>query len=170
MPLLIDGHNLIGQLSDIDLADPNDETKLLGRLQSYHRLTREPITVVFDPGDVQGVGRPRPTAGVTVIYAVRGEDADAVLIRRIERDRAPRRLTVVSSDRRVIGVAQANGAIVVKAPDFARTLAERLNPTPQVAPSDDKPTTTSEDVDYWMGIFKEPVKKQKGNKGTGGTR
>jgi predicted RNA-binding protein with PIN domain len=161
MPLLIDGHNLIGQMSDIDLADPHDEAKLLARLQSYHRLTHEPITVVFDPGDVQGVGRPRAMAGVSVIYAAHGEDADAVLIRRIERDRAPRQLTVVSSDRRIMGVAQVCGAQVVKSRDFAATLDETLNPTPRAEPVDDKPATTSDDVDYWLGIFKEPPKKGK---------
>ncbi len=161
MPLLIDGHNLIGQMRDISLADPQDEVKLLLRLQSYYRLTRDPITVVFDPGDVRGVGRPATAPGVTVIYAPHGEDADAVLIRRIERERAPRQLTVVSSDRRVTGVAQVCGATVVKAQDFARQLDEKLNPPSKSAQPDTKPTTSQDDIDYWLGVFKEPLPKRK---------
>lgn len=161
MPLLIDGHNLIGQMKDISLADPQDEVKLLQRLQSYYRLTREPITVVFDPGDIGGVGRPQTGPGVTVIYASSSEDADAVLRRRIERERAPRQLTVVSSDRRVADLAVAYGAQTIKAQEFARQLAERLNPTAASGAPEEKPKTSSSDVEYWMGIFKEPPPKKK---------
>lgn len=159
MPLLIDGHNLIGQMKDISLTDPNDEHKLVGRLQGYYSRTRQPITVVFDPGDLPGVGKAPQAPGVTVVYASSSEDADAVLIRRIERDKAPRQLTVVSSDHRVAGAAKARGAQVIRAQDFARTLDEMLNPTREAA-RDDKPAASSADVDYWLNIFKEPPKKK----------
>ncbi len=159
MPLLIDGHNLIGQMSDIRLSDPDDEAKLVQRLQSYYRLTREPITVVFDSGAVQGIGKPAAGPGVTVIYASSNEDADAVIRRRIERERTPRSLTVISGDRRITDLAQVCGAPVIKSRDFAQQMAERLNPTANPAREDDKPKTTSDDVDYWLGIFKEPPKK-----------
>jgi hypothetical protein len=33
MPFLIDGHNLIGALPDLDLDDPDDEARLVERLQ-----------------------------------------------------------------------------------------------------------------------------------------
>jgi len=35
MPLLIDGHNLIGQIPDISLSDPDDEAKLVLLLRRY---------------------------------------------------------------------------------------------------------------------------------------
>ena len=160
MPLLIDGHNLIGQMSDIRLSDPDDEAKLVARLQAYYRLTREPVTVVFDSGGVQGTGRPTAGQGVSVVYAPTSEDADSIIRRRVERDPAPRQLTVVSSDRRVTDLALACGAQVVKSRDFARQLDERLNPAGKAA-EEDKPKTTSSDVDYWLGIFKEPEPKPK---------
>ena len=50
MPILIDGHNLIGQMSDLSLADPDDEAKLLQRLRGYRNVANQPITVVFDSG------------------------------------------------------------------------------------------------------------------------
>ncbi|MCW5851436.1 MAG: NYN domain-containing protein [Anaerolineae bacterium] len=170
MPLLIDGHNLIGQMSDIRLSDPDDEAKLVARLQSYYRLTREPITVVFDSGGVQGIGRPAAGQGVSVIYAATSEDADSVIRRRVERDRAPRQLTVVSSDRRVTDLALACGAQVVKSRDFARQMDERLNPAGKSAVEEDKPKTTGADVDYWLGIFKEPEPKPKAPKRPKGKR
>ena len=37
---LIDGHNLIGQLADIDLDDPNDESLLVQKLNGWTSRTR----------------------------------------------------------------------------------------------------------------------------------
>lgn len=159
MPLLIDGHNLIGQMKDLSLADPADEAKLLVRLHSYYARTKDPITVVFDPGDLPGVGRPAPRPGITVIYAPHGEEADSILIRRIEREPNKKALTVVSSDRRVQSVAQANGVGSMRAQEFARKLAEIGQPASKTSAAEDKPKVSSSDVDYWMGIFKEPPPK-----------
>ena len=50
MPILIDGHNLIGRLPDLRLDDPDDEAKLVLRLRAYAARTRKRITVVFDQG------------------------------------------------------------------------------------------------------------------------
>jgi hypothetical protein len=35
MPYLIDAHNLIGQLEDLSLSDPNDEAILVTRLKAF---------------------------------------------------------------------------------------------------------------------------------------
>ncbi len=48
MPLLIDGHNLIGHSPDLSLSDPNDEAKLIARLRRYVARTDRQVTVVFD--------------------------------------------------------------------------------------------------------------------------
>ena len=52
MPLLIDGHNLIGrgQLPGLRLDDPDDEAKLVTRLRAYCARARKRATVVFDRG------------------------------------------------------------------------------------------------------------------------
>jgi len=50
MEWLIDGHNVIGQMPDIGLDDPDDEQKLLWRLRRYRARTGRRIVVVFDPG------------------------------------------------------------------------------------------------------------------------
>ena len=51
MPYLIDGHNLIGSLPGLSLADPEDERKLLDRLQGYARRSRRRMIVFFDQGN-----------------------------------------------------------------------------------------------------------------------
>ena len=43
MPYLIDGHNLIAKLPDIDIADPNDEAKLVTRLRGFAAKTSKQV-------------------------------------------------------------------------------------------------------------------------------
>ena len=50
MTLLIDGHNLIGAMPDIDLAQSDDEHQLVLRLRTYCGEGRRQVTVVFDSG------------------------------------------------------------------------------------------------------------------------
>ena len=40
MPLLIDGHNLIGQIAGMSLADPDDEGDLVMLLRRYATARR----------------------------------------------------------------------------------------------------------------------------------
>ena len=48
MQWLIDGHNLIGQMPNLRLDDPDDEAKLLQYLRNFRARTGHRITVVFD--------------------------------------------------------------------------------------------------------------------------
>lgn len=122
MLLLIDGHNLIGAMPDIDLADPDDEWQLVQRLRTYCAGRQRPITVVFDSG-------PGPTAhwnlsggGVTVRFAPPGTEADTVILQMVRRSRRPRQITVVTNDQRLAALVRAAGAQVRSASQFARSL------------------------------------------------
>ena len=55
MSLIIDGHNLIGVMPDIDLADPDDEWQLVQRLRGYASAKNTALTVVFDPRVSRGI-------------------------------------------------------------------------------------------------------------------
>jgi hypothetical protein len=50
MPFIIDGHNLIAALPDLDLSDPEDERKLVEILQGFCSRTNRRATVYFDRG------------------------------------------------------------------------------------------------------------------------
>lgn len=56
VPLLIDGHNLIGSgaLADISLDDEDDEAKLVARLRVWRSKAKDQMTVVFDHGITGG--------------------------------------------------------------------------------------------------------------------
>lgn len=149
MPLLIDGHNLIGQLPDLHLDDPDDEIQLVRRLRAYAARTRKRITVVFDQGLPGGPAANLSGAGVTVVFASAGRSADRVLLERIRDERDPRGLIVVSSDREIARAAAARGMRVVPAEEFARqlvALSSRANETPDVR-------LTQAEVEEWLEIF-----------------
>lgn len=158
MPLLIDGHNLIGQMRDISLADPDDEEQLLQRLAAYRRRRRRQITVVFDAGEYGGLpgGREPHLAGIRVLYARRGQRADDVICRLVRQSRDRRGCLVVTSDRAVAAEVRALGGDVISSQDFARELAA----TPGQAPLPDKERPLSEgEVEEWLKMFSRRRKK-----------
>ena len=124
MPLLIDGHNLIGrgQLPGLRLDDPDDEAKLVARLRPYCARARKRATVVFDHG-LPGGRSELSGGGVEVVFASAGRTADSILRERVRRARDPRGLTVVTSDNEVIAAARARGARVLRSEEFAAQLS-----------------------------------------------
>jgi predicted RNA-binding protein with PIN domain len=156
VPLLIDGHNLIGRLPDIDLDDPDDEARLVARLRTYcsrrhkrpQKAGRARATVVFDGGLPGGRSHPLSGSGVEVIFASPGRTADGILLERIRRARDPRGLTVVTSDDQIISVARARGARVVRSEEFV----PELGASPEPQPEKDVHLSANE-VEEWMHVF-----------------
>jgi len=146
MPLLIDGHNLIGKLDDLHLDDPDDEAKLVSRLRTYCVRKRKRATVVFDHG-MPGGRSPLSGGGVEVVFASSGHTADGILRERVRHARDPRGLTVVTSDHEVAAAVQAKGARVMRAEEFAARLS-----APQAATADDV-HLSEEEVQEWLKAF-----------------
>jgi hypothetical protein len=149
MPLLIDGHNLIGCIPDLRLNDPDDEAELVRRVRRYCWRHRRRATIVFDAG-LPGGPAPHLSGGpVQVIFAPVGSDADAILLRRIRSAQDPRGLVVVSSDGTVRRAAREQGARVVPSEDFA----VGLTATPTAAgPEPEKPGGVG-DLEEWLRLF-----------------
>ncbi len=149
MPILIDGHNLIGQMADISLSDPDDEAQLISRLAAYARRRRSQITVVFDAG-APGLPAEERHAGIRVIYARPGRRADDVICALVRQARDRRGWLVVTCDRAVQDEVRRLGATVIPANDFARQLGPA--PRPQAPAEKERPPTPGE-VDDWLRIF-----------------
>mgnify|MGYP001088374273 CR=1 FL=1 len=151
MPLLIDGHNLIGQMPDLHLDDPEDEAKLAARLRTYCARTGRRVTVVFDQGLPGGRSRELSGGGVEVVFASPGRSADGVLRERIRRARDPRGLIVVTSDQAIGAEARARGARVVRSEAFAAQLSA---PPPAVETGPDRHLSPQE-VEEWLRVFEK---------------
>lgn len=148
--LLIDGHNLIGQMPDLSLADPDDEQQLVRLLRQYAARRSARVIVVFDSGLPGGRSNELSGGGVTAIFAGSHTNADRVLMARIRELKKPGEWIVVSSDREVQLAAARRHLIVWSAQDFLK----RLMPSP----SKDKttsvePPVSQKDVDEWLRIF-----------------
>ncbi len=149
MPILIDGHNLIGRLPTLSLQDPDDEEKLVRLLRSYRARTGKAITVVFDPGQASALAKSHRLGGIEVVFASHGSSADAVIARRVRRSRNPRAWLVVTSDRKLASTVANLGARVQSADAFASAMPRPAEESPEWK---DTPPTP-EDVEAWLALF-----------------
>jgi predicted RNA-binding protein with PIN domain len=149
MPILIDGHNLIGRLPTISLQDPDDEEKLVRLLSSYQARSRKRVTVVFDPGATFALPQVRNVGGVEVVFAPHSSSADAVIARRVGASRNPRGWLVVTSDQRLAEKVAHQGARVQSAEAFAAHLGQ--SPEPGVEWEDAE--LSPDEIEAWLELF-----------------
>lgn len=118
MPLLIDGHNLIGSgvLDGISLQDEDDELRFVMRLRVWRSGYRGKVTVIFDRGVVGGASRDLSGAGVEVIFARNPQEADDLILRRIRK--RPDSLTVVTNDAQLRREAELHDVETWRAHEF----------------------------------------------------
>jgi predicted RNA-binding protein with PIN domain len=156
---LIDGHNLIGQVPGLSLADPEDEAKLVMLLRRYTTAKRgRHIVVVFDRG-VYGHPRRLDGYGVTCHFARSPQDADTHLMQRLRAIQRPRDWILVTSDRQVARVAEDRGVKVISSQEFAQrhlSPARRPPADSSTAPEKKPDVRLSEaEVEEWLRFFQE---------------
>jgi predicted RNA-binding protein with PIN domain len=149
VPILIDGHNLIGRLPTLSLQDPGDEEMLVSLLKSYRARTGKAITVVFDPGGAFALPQRRRDGGIEIIFAPHNSSADAVIIYRLQRSRDPQQWLVVTSDRELAETVARQGARLRSAEDFAAELGVLQDGSPEWK---DRPPSPAE-VKDWLALF-----------------
>ena len=107
MPFLIDGHNVIAALPDINLEDPDDEAKLVVKLRAWSGRGRRKAIVVFDGGIPGGPSRVLSSPEVRVVFAARPHStADRIIKERLGALPDAPNWTVVASDREVLDNAR----------------------------------------------------------------
>ena len=154
MHFLLDGHNLIGQMPEIALDDPDDEAKLVDLLHRFVlRHARHQVTVVFD-GGTYGNARMRDPERVRSVFARSPTDADSRLIRMLGACANPDGYTLVSADRAVTAAAVTRG-VKVMSPATFRSLLNAPAPTrsPRRRHARPEPKQPRAAVDEWLRIF-----------------
>jgi len=148
MAWLIDAYNVLHRAHHLptDRAVPGATS--LCRLIAQARC--------FAPAVVVADGRPKPDddpdlelPGVTLLFSGPDREADAVIADRIARDSAPRRLTIVSSDRQIQKAGRRRRCNVLDSDAFCRALGRAL--TAGDPPAQAKPEAA--DVEKWMREF-----------------
>jgi predicted RNA-binding protein with PIN domain len=162
MALLIDGYNLLNVTGIFGEAGPGTElhrTRLafLNFLaSSLNKRERSSTTIVFDAsGAPPGLPRTIKHEGMTVHFAQRHSDADELIEELLEQSRAPKSLTVVSSDHRVQRAARHRGATFIDSEKwYAEHRASRRNRNTEKGVSA-KPTgaLSPDELAYWLNEF-----------------
>jgi predicted RNA-binding protein with PIN domain len=148
---LIDGHNLIGQMRDIHLDDPDDEAQLVDRLHQYALAGRHRITVIFDDGS-PGQNPVLSRGPVKAIFALPGSSADQLIIRRLPRIRDRQAWLIVTSDHEILAAASARRLRTERSEIFAARL--QSPPTEPAAPDPRQQPPSDDEVEMWLRRFR----------------
>jgi predicted RNA-binding protein with PIN domain len=143
MHVIIDGYNLLALSGWTGTGAPSEMAReaLLQRLAAYRHRKGHALTVVFDGWQRgQPIESREHRAGVQVIYSKRGERADQVIERLAQHYGTE--CAVVTSDHEVIRAAQAQGALIMRAAEFAQKLhgetpSQRTIPYKELANDED---------------------------------
>jgi len=157
MPLLIDGYNVYHAAlkfsSEWSRLVPMGLCRLVA--QDMCRLG-EAAVVVFDWPEPRGQFlKVEPEGYVRIIYAGPGRDADSALEKLIKDNSAPRRLTVVSSDRQVQRAARRRRARILKADEYLEALQMRSEQPPDrpQEPIEKRRGVAEGDLTEWLELF-----------------
>jgi predicted RNA-binding protein with PIN domain len=156
MPFLIDGYNLLRsiQKADEDFQSVND-IQLCLIIDRYLALSGQKGWIVFDgigPPDKSGYQNIRK---LEVFFSGAGAEADKVIEDKIRSNTAPKRLTVVSGDRRIKRAAEARKAVSVKSEVFWSRVQKFLSRKGRSGEPKEKRTGISEgETEQWMRFFK----------------
>jgi len=156
MPVILDGTNLLWALRDaFDEREIATEIQLCRILGRYFERAEEEGEIVFD-----GAGPPDQSVfdqvgRLQVVFSGFQSDADTVIEEKIKANTAPRRLTVVSSDRRLRKAAAARKATALKSELFWEQLQKEMARSKPVKkePREKQEGLTESETEQWMDLF-----------------
>ncbi len=152
---IIDGHNLLhsihkegtdsGSISDVGLC------RIVGR---YLKQIGQSGAIIFDgtgPRDKSGFD---DISNLEVFFAGLGTDADTVIEDKITASTAPKRLIIVSSDRRLRKAARTRKAISVKSEVFWNSIQKQLSRKKTIKePTAKRQGLTDGETKQWLEFF-----------------
>jgi predicted RNA-binding protein with PIN domain len=155
MMFIIDGHNLLHSIQkDSPKSGPISDVRLCHIIGSYLKLTGQSGEIIFD-----GTGPPDKSgfdgiSNLEVFFAGLGTDTDTVIEDKIIANSAPRRLKIVSSDRRLRKAARARKATSIKSEVFWNNIQKQLSRKKTAKEPEAKRRGLSEsETKQWLEIF-----------------
>jgi len=124
---IIDGHNLLHSIVKIgEDAESISDVQLCYVVGRYLKAIGETGQIVFDGTGPQDKSRFDNIENLEVFFAGMGNDADTLIEDKIRASTAPKRLSMVSSDRRLRDAARARKATIVKSQVFWNNIRKQL--------------------------------------------
>ena len=153
---IVDGNNLLWALHErFEEREIGTEVELCRVLGRYFMVMAEDGQAVFDGAGPADKSVFEGIANLEVFFAGFHNDSDSIIEKKIKADTAPRRLTVVSSDRRLRKAAAARKATAVKSEEFWRKVQEELRRKKprRREPQEKKEGLTEGETEQWMDLF-----------------
>jgi predicted RNA-binding protein with PIN domain len=153
---IIDGNNLLWALHEtLEEREVTTELELCRVLSRYFALVGEPGVIVFDGGGPADRSEFDKVVNVEVVFAGFQHDADSVIEEKIKANPSPRRLTVVSSDRRLRKAAAVQRAAALKSEEFWQQVRKELtrNKPHKKEPEEKREGLTEGETDQWLEVF-----------------
>ncbi len=155
MPHIVDGYNLLRWIQS-----SNEEYAMLEEA-GLCRLLCQYLGRIGDRGHIyfDGIGPPDKTelgglAGLEVYFSGTEKEADDLIEEKISDNTAPRRLIVVSDDRRIRKAAQQKKAVSVRCEPFWMMIQNLLGRGTLTREPKEKRTGISQlETDQWMDFF-----------------
>ena len=155
MPVLIDGYNLLRYMQAYDEQfEAINESALCGIISEYLKRSRSNGQIIFDglgppdKSDLSGFGN------LEVYFSGQDTEADDIIEEKISINSAPKRLIVVSTDRRIRAAASHRKAISVRSDLFfleMEKVLERKTLTPE--PKEKRGGLTEAEAEEWIDFF-----------------
>lgn len=153
--IIIDGYNLLHSIQKTrEEFESISDVQLCRVISRYLKLIGQKGEIIFD-----GIGPPDKSgfdniSNLEVIFSGRATDADTVIEHKIRANTAPKRLTIVSSDRRLRKAAQARKATAAKSEAFWADLGKQLSrKRPAKEPKEKQQGLDESETRLWMRFF-----------------
>ncbi len=152
---IIDGHNLLDSIQKDDPdSGPISDVQLCHIIGRYLKLTGQSGEIIFD-----GIGPPDKSgfdgiSNMEVFFSGLRTDTDTVIENKITANSAPRRLKIVSSDRRLRKAARSRKAISVKSEVFWNNIQKQLSRKKTIKePAAKRQGLTEGETKQWLEFF-----------------
>lgn len=154
--IIVDGYNLIYAHPELKKKIGSEALKvremLIRVLAEYVRTRKEKVVLVFDSSESGVVYKLSTPSRLEVRFSKPGLTADKMIVKMMQSEPEPRKVTVVSSDYKDIGmIAKSLGVGLLSSEAFWRRVSEKR----KVDKKDkEKPTSVTEsEVEYWLKEF-----------------
>ena len=153
--IIIDGHNLLHTILKIE-EDPHaiNDIELCRVIGRYLNRLRQSGEIIFDGRGPRDKSVFESVDGVEVSFSGLKNDTDTIVEEKIRINTAPKRLTIVSSDRRLRKAARSRKANSVKSEDFWIQVQKQLSrKRPPKEPIGKRTGLSDSETKQWLKIF-----------------
>jgi uncharacterized protein len=152
---IIDGHNLLHTIIKLDeLFKPVTDIQMCRIINGFLKLIGQTGELIFDGSGPREKNAYENLSLLEVFFAGAETDADTLIENKIKADSAPKRLIIVSSDRRLRKAALIRKAVSIKSDEFWVALNKQIEKKrPASEPGGKRQGLTESETSHWLKIF-----------------